>query len=87
MMKIVYTIAHGSAMGGTGKGEGGMGNGSGGSQSSATDEYIATTASLVIDRTAKPAKDSKTSTTISNLTESTTFYAVFTGDPLVSAIP
>ena len=53
----------------------------------ADDDFVATTASLVIDRTAKPAKDSKTSTTISNLTESSTFYAVFTGDPLVSAIP
>ena len=61
---------------GTGNGEWGMGNG-----------FVATTASLVIDRTAKPAKNSKTSTTISNLTESTTFYAVFEGNPLVSAIP
>ena len=54
---------------------------------SGEEPFVATTASLVIDRTAKPAKDSKTSTTISNLTESATFYAVFTGDPLVSAIP
>ena len=42
--------------------------------------FVATTASLVIDRTAKPAKNTNTSTTISNLTESTTFYAVFEGD-------
>ena len=49
--------------------------------------FVATTASLVIDRTAKPAKDTKTSTTISNLTESTTFYAVFEGDPRVTATP
>ena len=61
---------------GTGNGEGGTGNG-----------YVATTASLVIDRTAKPAKDSKTSTTITNITASATFYAVFESDPLVSAIP
>ena len=49
--------------------------------------FVATTPSLVIDRTTKPAKDTKTSTTISNLTESTTFYAVFEGDPRVSATP
>ena len=49
--------------------------------------FVATTASLVIDRTAKPAKDTKTSMTISNLTESTTFYAVFEGDPRVTATP
>ena len=48
---------------------------------------VATTASLVIDRTAKPAKDSKTSTTLANITSSATFYAVFEPDPLVSAIP
>ena len=47
--------------------------------------FVATTPSLVIDRTAKPAANSKTSTTISNLTESTTFYAVFEGDPRVTA--
>ena len=50
-------------------------------------EYIATTPTLVIDRTTKPAKDTKTSTTISNLTESTTFYAVFEGDPRVTVTP
>ena len=60
----------------TGNGEWGTGNG-----------FVATTASLVIDRTAKPAANSKTSTTISNLTESTTFYAVFEGDPRVTATP
>ena len=49
--------------------------------------FVATTASLVVDRTAKPAKDTKTSTTISNLTESATFYAVFEGDPRVTATP
>ena len=49
--------------------------------------FVATTASLVIDRTTKPAKDTKTSTTISNLTESTTFYAVFEGDARVTATP
>ena len=75
---------------GTGNGEEGTGNGeegTGNGEQGTGNAYVATTASLVIDRTAKPAKDSKTSTTISNLTESTTFYAVFTGDPLVSAIP
>ena len=50
-------------------------------------EYVATTPTLVIDRSAKPAKDTKTSTTISNLTEAATFYAVFEGNPLASAIP
>ena len=49
--------------------------------------FVATTASLVIDRTAKPAKDTNTSTTISNLTESATFYAVFEGDARVTATP
>ena len=49
--------------------------------------FVATTPSLVIDRTTKPAKDTKTSTTISNLTESTTFYAVFEGDARVTATP
>ena len=51
------------------------------------DGFVARTASLVIDRTAKPAKRSKTSTTLTNITSSATFYAVFEGDPLVSAIP
>jgi hypothetical protein len=49
--------------------------------------FVATTASLVIDRTAKPAKDTKTSTTLTGITESTTFYAVFEGDPRVTATP
>ena len=51
------------------------------------DGFIATTASLVIDRTTKPAANSKTSTTISNLTESTAFYAVFEGYPRVAVTP
>ena len=60
----------------TGNGEWGTGNG-----------FVATTASLVIDRTAKPAKDTKTSTTLTGIAESTTFYAVFEGDPRVTATP
>ena len=40
-------------------------------------EYIATTPSLVIDRTAKPAKDTATSTTLTNVNENATFYATF----------
>ena len=56
----------------------------GGSQSSATEEYIATTASLVIDRSAKPAASSKTSTTITNLTGDVTYFAVFKSDPAIS---
>ena len=60
----------------TGNGEWGTGNG-----------FVATTASLVIDRTAKPAKDTKTSTTLAGIAESTTFYAVFEGDPRVTATP
>ena len=61
---------------GTGNGELGTGNG-----------FVAETASLVIDRTAKPAANSKASTTLTNVTESTTFYAVFEGDPRVTATP
>ncbi|MBO4709996.1 MAG: hypothetical protein J5727_09495, partial [Kiritimatiellae bacterium] len=49
--------------------------------------FVAETASLVIDRSAKPAANSKTSTTLTNVTESTTFYAVFEGDPRVTATP
>ncbi len=44
---------------------------------------VATTPSLVIDRTAKPAASTKTSTTISDVSENATFYAEFTGDPRV----
>ncbi len=57
---------------GTGNGEWGTGNGG---------EYVATTASLVIDRSAKPAADSKTSTTLTNVAEDVTYYAVFKSDP------
>ena len=46
-------------------------------------EFVATTASLVIDRTAKPAANSKTSTTITNVAEDVTYYAVFKSDPEV----
>ena len=41
---------------------------------------VATTASLVIDRSAKPAKGSKTSTTLTNVAEDATFYAMFKSD-------
>ena len=53
-------------------------------ESSAAIDYVATTPSLVIDRTAKPAKDSKTSTTITNVTEDVTYFAVFRSDPKVT---
>ena len=49
--------------------------------------FVATTATLVIDRTAKPAANSKTSTTLTDVTEDTAFYAVFEGDPRVTATP
>ena len=55
---------------GTGNGELGTGNG-----------FVATTASLVIDRTAKPTANSKTSTTLTNVAEDVTYYAVFKSDP------
>ena len=55
-----------------GNGEWGTGNGG---------DYVATTASLVIDRSAKPAANSKTSTTITNVTGDVTYYAVFKSDP------
>ncbi len=40
-------------------------------------EYVATTPSLVIDRTAKPAKSTATSTTITGVDEDATYYACF----------
>ena len=55
-----------------GTGNGGQGTGNG---------YVATTPSLVIDRSAKPAKDSKTSTTLTNVAEDVTYFAVFKSDP------
>jgi len=45
---------------------------------------VATTASLVIDRSANPAKDSATSTTLTYVTKDATFRAVFSGDPRVA---
>ena len=47
------------------------------------DGFVATTPSLVIDRTAKPAASTKTSTTITNITEDVTYYAVFKSYPEV----
>ena len=43
--------------------------------------FVATTPSLVIDRSAKPAANSKTSTTVTNVVEDVTYYAVFKSDP------
>ena len=48
---------------------------------------VATTPSLVIDRTAKPGKSTATSTVLTDVDMSTTFFAVFEQDPLVSVIP
>jgi len=48
-----------------------------------TGDYVATTASLVIDRTTKPAANTKTSTTLTGVTEDTTYYAVFESYPEV----
>ena len=45
---------------------------------------VATTASLVIDRTSKPMANSKTSTTITGITAGVTYFAVFEGDPRVA---
>ncbi len=53
-------------------------------EGSAAIEYIATTPTLVIDRTARPAKDSKTSTTITNAAEDVTYFAVFRSYPKVT---
>ena len=47
------------------------------------DGFVATTPSLVVDRTAKPAASSKTSTTITNVTDDVTYYAVFKSYPEV----
>ena len=46
-------------------------------------EFVATTPTLVIDRSAKPAASSKTSTTLTNIAEDATFYAVFKSYPEV----
>ncbi len=47
---------------------------------------IATTASLVIDRSAKPKANSKTSTTITDLSGDATYFALFKSDPKVSVL-
>ena len=44
---------------------------------------VATTPTLVIDRTANPAKSSNTSTTVTGVTQDTTYCAVFKSDPEV----
>ena len=46
-------------------------------------EFVAKTPSLVIDRSAKPTANSKTSTTITNIAEDVTYYAVFKSYPEV----
>jgi len=51
------------------------------SEEGIVNSFVATTPTLVIDRTAKPAADSKTSTTITNVAEDVTYFAVFKSDP------
>ena len=48
---------------------------------------VATTASLVIDRTTKPMKNSNSSTTLVGIDEDATFHAVFSGNPKVAVTP
>ena len=60
----------------------GAGDGRAGRPLPAADgEFVATTPSLVIDRSAKPAANSKTSTTITEIDGDVTYYAVFKSDP------
>ena len=47
-------------------------------------EFVATTPSLVIDRSAKPTANSKTSTTITDIDGDVTYFAVFKSDPKVT---
>ena len=47
-------------------------------------EYIAATPTLVIDRSAKPAANSKTSTTVTEIDGDVTYFAVFKSDPKVT---
>ena len=49
-------------------------------------EFVATTPALVVDRSAKPTENSKTSTTITEIDGDVTYYAVFKSDPEVFAI-
>ena len=46
---------------------------------------VTTTPSLVVDRTARPMANSKTSTTLTNVIETTSYFAVFEGNPRVTA--
>ena len=55
-------------------------------QAGASAQYVATTQSLVIDRTAKPAANTKTSTTMAGTEDDVTFYAEFRGDPRVAVV-
>ena len=48
---------------------------------------VAETPSLVVDRTKTPGKSTATATVITDVDMSTTFFAVFEQDPLVSVIP
>ena len=45
---------------------------------------VAMTATLVIDRSAKPAANTKTSTTLTDISGDATFYAMFKSDPSVN---
>ncbi|MBQ9432442.1 MAG: leucine-rich repeat protein [Kiritimatiellae bacterium] len=49
-------------------------------------DYVATTPTLIIDRTAKPAANTKTSTTITSLNGDTAYYAFFVADPRVTTV-
>ena len=49
-------------------------------------DVVATTPTLVIDRSAKPTANSKTSTTITGVSGDVTYFAVFQSDPTVSII-
>ena len=47
---------------------------------------VATTASLVLDRTSRPAASTRTSTTLTSVAGDATYFAVFEGDPRATAI-
>ena len=48
------------------------------------ENIVAATPTLVVDRTVKPAANSNTSTTVTNVTDDATYYAIFKGDPRVT---
>ena len=49
----------------------------------ASEDVVAATATLVIDRSAKPAANTKTSTTLTGISGDATYYAMFKSDPSV----